>query len=273
MKALTIDIAVATIGEKGLGKFERMLTPPEPGVRWVVSWQEHAGKNIPQFLRDRNDVEILRFEGKGLSRNRNNAIENCVSDIVLIADDDLDYEEDFVFKIRECFNKKKEIDLALFKVKFQKEKRYPSSTGFIQNSLPKGYYVSSVEMAFRRDKIKDLSFYPELGLGATEMRAGEDEMFFFSAMKRGLNCWFENSFIASHPSPTTSEKLNSDVLKGMGFVISLMYPVSYRWRILLKAIRNRIREKMGFAEGYKALKYGARRCKKEFREIPFKYRW
>ena len=85
---LELDIAICTYGADGPSRVAMMLLPPEEGVRYVVSWQEHGDAVLPEILKDRKDVAVFRLDKKGLSNNRNNAIANCTGDIVLISDDD-----------------------------------------------------------------------------------------------------------------------------------------------------------------------------------------
>ena len=81
---LTLDVAISTYKRDGIRKVEKMLPPPQEGVKYVVSWQEHDDNPIPSELSSRADVEVYRLDKKGLSNNRNNAISHCKGDIILI---------------------------------------------------------------------------------------------------------------------------------------------------------------------------------------------
>ena len=89
----TLDILISTIGT-GVEAIPRMLLPERQGVRYVVSVQHTCPASevtIPQELTSRPDVTVVLLPGKGLSRNRNNAISMASADICLIADDDCRY--------------------------------------------------------------------------------------------------------------------------------------------------------------------------------------
>lgn len=90
-KKLTLQVAIPTHAPEGISRIERVLLPPREGVGYVVSWQDHRNARIPDAVAARDDVEVLRFDGRGLSANRNNALEHCRADIILIGDDDLVY--------------------------------------------------------------------------------------------------------------------------------------------------------------------------------------
>ena len=59
---MTLDLAMITHGPQGIERVATVLLPPQPGVRYVVSWQRHENAPIPTALL-RPDVEIHRFDG------------------------------------------------------------------------------------------------------------------------------------------------------------------------------------------------------------------
>lgn len=251
---LSLDVAISTYRQEGILKVAKMLEPlpPQKGVRYIVSWQEHQDREIPQYLQQRDDVEVFRLEKKGLSNNRNNAISHCKADLVLIADDDLEYKQDFAVQIKKVFEDNPHLDLALFKINFQNRKIYPAQSCIITLSLPENYYAASVEMAFKRDKFKDLKFNTQLGLGAPLMHCGEEEIFLLNALKSNLVCRFFPVIIASHQEFTTGDKVSPGILRGHGYVIRKYYPVTFPLRIPLKAYRIKKYKKFPF---FKSLKY------------------
>ena len=234
---LTLDIAIATHTAEGIYRVERMLLPSVEGVRYIVSWQDHDNAPIPESISSRKDVNIYRFEESGVSRNRNNAISHCNSDIVLIADDDVFYKVRAFKRIIESFEKKPEMDFALYRIKFPIEKKYPAHSRDISLPFPKGYYGSAVEMAFRRNSIGNLKFWGGIGPGTNYLQAGEDELFLISAIKRGLKVEFFDLEIGEHPTLSSGNKVTSGILRGQGFIIRQIYPYSFALRIPLKAFR------------------------------------
>lgn len=233
----TLDIAVSTYKPEGIERVEKMILPPIEGVRWVVSWQEHENAAIPLSLLSRNDISINRLNSKGLSNNRNNSIRCCRADIILISDDDMQYSVEGIKEIIKIFKLNPDIDLAIFKIDFSKKKSYPAADCELRLPLPKGYYASSVDLAFRRHKVADLSFNVNLGIGAPEMHCGEDEMFLFSAIKKGLRCCFFNILIGRHEGASTGSCVNPGILKGQGYVIQNYYPFTGWLRAIMKSIK------------------------------------
>ncbi|MCH5235400.1 MAG: glycosyltransferase family 2 protein [Muribaculaceae bacterium] len=272
---LTLDVAISTYKPEGIERVAKMLSalPSRKGVNYIVSWQQHEDALIPESLILRGDVEVHRLDLKGLSNNRNNGIDHCNGDIVLIADDDLEYTADFAEKIVKTFEENPQVDLATFKIISLNHKKYPSQNRDLELPFPKNYYISSVEIAFRRERLKGLKFYPELGLGSPKMYCGEEEFFVASAIKRGYVCRFINLDIATHSEPTTGNKISNQILRGKGFVISAIYPKTWIVRIALKAYRESRFKKTSFLNNTYQLSKGALQRLLTWQHIPKKYRW
>jgi len=236
---LTLDVAISTWKESGIRRVASMCLPVIQGVRYVVSWQCHGGAVVPAEL-DRPDVEIYRFDKLGQSHNRNNALEHCRGDIVLMADDDLIYSEERLKRVVGCFEQNPGVDVATFRsVHFGSPVVYPQESCRLTSRLPKGYSVGCIEIAIRRRTAGHLRFNTEMGLGSPKLHGGEDEMFLYSAIKRGLNCRFFPVTICEHPYPSTGTKARYTVenLRSHGCVIGLMYPWTSVLRVPLKAWR------------------------------------
>lgn len=255
---MTLDVAVATHGTDGLKKVEKMLLPPQEGVRYIISWQEHSDTPIPESIACRDDVDVWRLDVKGVSNNRNNATDHCTSDIVLDSDDDLVYEPDAFKKIIAAFEKNPSLDLATFRVHFHKEKPYPADGKRIKVPFPKNYWVSCVEIAFRRDRLKDIRFNPMLGPGAPELSCGEDERFVIDAIRAGKDCRHVAQFICSHPHLSTGNRVSDGILKSNGFLIRHIYPYTYILRIILKGYRLSKRKKCGMLYAIRNMLMGSR---------------
>lgn len=235
----TLDLAVTTHRPEGIKRVASMVLPPIEGVRYVVSWQAHDNAPVPSELDARADVVILRFEGAGLSNNRNNAIDHCTAEVVLFADDDVTYTPEGLRLLRQTFADNPEVDLATFRSIHGDPARFPAESVRLGAKLPKGYSVASFEIAFRPAHCGSLHCCPELGLGAPKYHGGEDEIFLLSAIKRGLNCRYFPVTVGAHPheSTGTKAKMTRGNLLAAGCVIAFFHPKSAVLRIPLKALR------------------------------------
>lgn len=272
---LSLDVAISTYRPEGIERVVKMLhpIPQQEGVKFVVSWQEHNNSEIPEYLSKRPDVEIYRLDEKGVSNNRNNAIDNCHSDLILIADDDLEYDELAFENIKRIFEENPKVDLATFKFNYPIPKQYPENNSQLTVPYPKNYYGSNVEIAFRRQNIGDLRYWDGIGLGQEELSTGEDELFLISAIKRGLNCRFFDILIGTHPNLTTGKKTSPGILRGQGFLINLIYPKSWLLRNILKAYRIYRNSHGSFYNSLFQLNKGAIIRMKRWSEIPKNAKW
>lgn len=235
----SLDLAVVTHRPEGIHRVAQMVLPPADGIRYVVSWQDHRDAPVPDSLVARPDVEIYRFDGRGISSNRNNALTHCQADIVLFSDDDLVYRPEDLIRLRQLYQEKRDVDVATLISIHGDMSRFPKKETRLTTQFPEGYSVASFEISFRRTSGAGLRCCPELGLGSEKLHGGEDEMFLFSAVKRGLDCRFFPITICEHPNESTGTKAHCtrENLMASGCVIALTYPWTACLRVPLKAWR------------------------------------
>lgn len=235
---ITLDIAIITYKPEGIKRLAENALPSIPGVNYVISWQAHESAPVPEGLQ-RSDIKIYRYDGVGLSCNRNNSFKYCNSDIIIIADDDVQFFEEGINKLREVYAEKHDTDLIAFHSLRHGGPIYPKNACKLNTKLPKNYNTVSFELSFRKSTAGWLRVCPELGLNSPRYHGGEDEMLLFTAIKRGLNCWFYPITVCKHEHPSTGSKthLTKGNLRANGCVIALTYPKSAILRIPLKAWR------------------------------------
>lgn len=238
---LSLDIAIATHRQEGIRRFAcEGVLPRIDGVRYVVSWQEHGGMPLPEALARRADVEVHRFDGRGQSLNRNNSLDHCKGDLVLVSDDDVDYDTEGLQGLRRAMEENPAVDVAMFKSVHSDMSRFPSVETPLSLPLPKGYHASGIEIVVRRKgEAARLRFCPELGLASPSMHGGEDEVFLLTAIKRGLVCRFFPVVVCTHQGESTGTVASPtrEHLRAAGCVIKLYYPATASLRVVLKAMR------------------------------------
>lgn len=238
---MTLEVLVCTI-DNGINNIDRLILAPIEGVSYLISWQHSADftpTDVPEPLQ-RNDIKIVTLQGRGLSRNRNNAIRHASADICLIADDDCAYQQSYFTNIIDTFHNDAALDLATFRMKSSYENKFYPDYSFNLNTFAKGYYVTSFEIAFRRTSIQHKLWFNELfGLGAPTLQSGEENLFIHDAVTMGLNCHYFPIVIVEHDHPTTSSTRvdNHGVIMAEGAYIGIVYPCTAPLRLILKAYR------------------------------------
>ena len=114
---MTLDILICSLN-KGIVRIDDVIGAPRPDVRYIVSYQytdERYLELIPRAIIERSDVKLYQYKGQGLSNNRNHALENATSDLVLFADDDSRLSDSAFDTIFDTFTQNEEVDVAFFR--------------------------------------------------------------------------------------------------------------------------------------------------------------
>jgi glycosyltransferase involved in cell wall biosynthesis len=175
------------------------------------------------------DFEFISYLERGLSKSRNRAIENCQADIALIADDDVEFIPDFDKKIGDAFANFPDADVITFRVRTPEGQPYKKS--YLDHSFQHGrtsiYKTSSVEIAFRPDKVKGkgLRFDERFGLGA-KYSSGEEVIFLNDCINAGLKLRYVPEEIVIHPLESSGKILDENYFKSKGAIVRRLYGIS-----------------------------------------------
>lgn len=222
---MTLQVLICTYGREGLGRVSKMFLPRLDNISYLVSVQNPANEKLdyPQSL-IRKDISIYETDTRGLGLNRNCSIANGTGDILLLADDDLIYTEKGLKTVVEAFEDNPDIDIAAFRYSGGDEKQYPDSE-FDMSYEPRGYYITSFEIALRRRSIPSyIRFSRYLGAGNDIFGAGEENLFVYRLLKSGLKGRFFPVTIVTHPQLTTGSRIATAAsLRGQGNWLRLRY--------------------------------------------------
>ncbi|MDE6785734.1 MAG: glycosyltransferase [Muribaculaceae bacterium] len=202
---LRLQVLICAYGKNGIERIADGKHPSVEGVEYLVSWQIDEEYDVPEALK-RCDFRIFTSNTKGLSVNRNIALSKATAPLLLISDDDVDYTEDGLISIINAFDNNKSQDIITFRYDSTSDKKqYPSRQCDLANPT-KGYFISSIEIAFRRDAVKNKIWFNEnFGVGAP-FPSGEEDIFLQDCLDKGLKGIFLPITIASHKGETTSER-------------------------------------------------------------------
>ena len=201
------------------------MLPPAHNVRWLVAWQpDGCDVPLPAALQ-RDDITVVTQEGRGLSRNRNLALRHATGDVCVVADDDCRYTAEALQDVLQLFACHTTLDMALLRSlthEGQPMKDYPTEP-FDYAHRPRGYYVQSTDIAFRRSSISH-SFDERFGIGAP-LPGGEDELFVHSAWQQGLRVEYHPLTLCRTAAVTTGARIDTDpaLLRAKGAVLAAMH--------------------------------------------------
>lgn len=172
-----------------------------------------------------DNIKMMNFNEKGLSKSRNRAIENSTEDICIITDDDVIFKNRIFKEIERIFKEYPDIDIFTFKYdKYNKNlnKSYKNEP-FIHNkfSIAK---VSSIEIAFRRKSIieNNIKFDEHFGLNSKYL-SGEENIFLKDALDKELKVMYYPLIIAEHPDETSTSTWNDKKIFSKGALFYRLY--------------------------------------------------
>lgn len=246
-----LQVLIATYGQEGLDRISQNRLPEIEGVEYLVSCQApEVVPAIPVSL-IRDDLKVIFSSSRGLSKNRNILLREAYAPYCLIADDDLDFIPEGLETIITTFDKSPELDVIALQYTNRDgktEKNYPA-TSFDLSRPPKGYFISSVELAFRRDSVvgKRIFFNENFGVGST-YPCGEEDLWLHDALRQGLKGAYRPATIAVHYGQSTGIRDISrpSVLRAQGAVISRLNKTTGLLRVILKAWRSSRQSDAGF---------------------------
>lgn len=157
------------------------------------------------------NVRILNSFDVGLSKSRNLAIDNSIGKILVIADDDVIYQNNFIEKIIEAhnkFNRSTIVNFCAINENGACLKKYPTVSKQQLNSL-EILNVSSIEMTINKEKLDltGIRFDENFGLGSS-FEMGEEAVFLFDLKHKNQQISFVDQVIVKHHGLTTSSKID-----------------------------------------------------------------
>lgn len=258
MNSAKLDVLIASYGPEGLERLAAIGLPKISGVRWLISSQFPEGnfpEIPPQLVRD--DILVEFSTSVGLSVNRNLLLDRAGAELCLLADDDLVYSPKGIESIIRTFDLHPDLDIAAFMYNTVPdvcrsdpgkvsdfipltEKQYPSSE-FPLNNPPKGFYITTFELAFRLQSVRrsGIRFNENFGVKAL-YPCGEDSLFLDDSMRAGLRGRFFPITIITHLGASTGIRRlgDADILRAQGLLIPRLAPKPWLPRVLLKAWRS-----------------------------------
>lgn len=238
-----------------------------------------TSKNIIINQTDNNDKhfdfsdgekEIYSFNEKGVSKSRNRLLEKADSDIVIFADDDMIYNDNYEKVIEEEYRKNKNADGILFYVENKNKNREKNKR--IGNKKINCFDVMKAriyELSLKREtiqKIKDkkILFNENFGPGGLFYK-GEDTIFISDLIKNGINIYSvdkEIGFVYDEKS-SWYKGFNDKYFFDQGAIFYMTFPRIYKLIILQYLIRKiyMYRKYISFFQAYKQMILGAKKCK------------
>lgn len=205
--ALKLQILICTFGRR-IENVDAAGMPRVDGVEYVVCCQNPDGlplEGAAPALEARHDVRIAFFADRGLSINRNHALDIASAPYVMIADDDLSWDAEGLREVIRRFDADPGLDILTTCAVMPERRVYPPDGHDL--SRPWRFYSAiSFEFTYRLAALRShgLRFSPLAGIGAPVLGAGEEDLLLQRSLEAGLRGRFADIRVVTHDGPTTS---------------------------------------------------------------------
>ena len=167
------------------------------------------------LVSDNDNIKVYNVFENGLSKSRNLAIQNATKKLLIFADDDIVFKQNFESKILKAFNEHPNSDGFRFQFLNRSgnyAKKYPKKFRAKLSKLEL-LNTSSVELVVKNESIKhvNVKFDEHFGLG-TIFFMGEEAIFVSDLIKKGLKIGFIPEQILLHNNVSTGNKTESSSL-------------------------------------------------------------
>ena len=182
---------------------------------------------------------VISINEKGLSKSRNLAIKKSKADIVILADDDVIYENDYEETIKKAYKENPKADIICFYVESKNKKRKVKRIVGKNVGKLKIMRISSFQITMKKDKIKEIKFDENFGSGAKYDR-GEEAIFLKDCLEKGLKIIYINKKIAQveQSKSTWFKGFTKEYFLAQGKVFKRLYPKHYKFICYQFAIRK-----------------------------------
>lgn len=135
-------------------------------------------------------VRVFECNEKGVGNSRNKAIENAKGDILLFADDDIEYDDEYAKKVISEFENHPEADALFFNVRVCEARRTYWNTDFRRVHIWNGGRYPAYSIAIKKSALdkSGVKYSPLFGGGA-KYSCGEDSLFIKDCLKAGIKMY------------------------------------------------------------------------------------
>lgn len=190
-----------------------------------------------------NNVKMISTTTRGLSRNRNIAIANSSADIVLFADDDIVFDNNFASKVLIEFQKKRKVEAIKFNLRDLSSERKLTMKPIskFERANRKNMSSSGVcAFAIKRSVLIKFGILFNENFGAgTENFCGEDTIFIQELLRKRIKIYRSPTYLGGINQEKSSwfKGYNENYFCIIGKVFAVIFPLTCR----LLAFRSSIK--------------------------------
>lgn len=238
MERMKLQVLVSTMHQIDYSLLDKMNIQTDAIIVNQCDRNEFAA-----FKYKDHKVNWLSLNERGVGLSRNTALMRANGDILLFADDDVVYKNDYEEIVLKAFEKHKKADLIVFNL----NSLNPNRVEFIVDKEYKLHWYNSLRFGACRIAVRRKSIfinninYSLLFGGGAKYQSGEDNLFINDCLKKKLNCiaTSENIGTVEQKESTWFNGYNEKYYFDRGALFKAMHPCAYWWMLLLIDLKNR----------------------------------
>lgn len=155
--------------------------------------------SVEEFQVNGHNIKYLNFNERGVGLNRNNSLIRATGDILLFADEDEVFDDNYDSIIKKAYNELPDADAIIFNISTIGR----SDGGRINNKIRRirfynCFHYGTVRLTVRNDSVtnRNITFHRQFGGGAP-YSSGEDSLFIADLLKNRLKVYTYPAVIAT----------------------------------------------------------------------------
>ena len=162
--------------------------------------------SVDEFFKNSRKVKFISLKSRGVGISRNTALINSDQEILLFADDDVRYCDDYEKIIVDEFEKHPEADMICFNFKYKNEERKTrENKKFKKLSWVNCLRYGTYSMAIKREKVlKNRICFSLLFGGGARYGSGEDSLFISDCIKSGMKVFASPEYLGTVEQETST---------------------------------------------------------------------
>ena len=221
---MKLEVLVATMNQDSIKLYNKMNIKTDALIINQCNREEYS-----EFKKNGKKVRFLSTKERGLSKSRNQALLYAKGDICLIADDDIEYEDDYEIKVLNAFKKIPDADVIIFNTTMLNYSGSITRKDIVNiRRAPKNKNYGSVRIAFRRQSFIKNNIWFNLAFGAGSIfGAGEETLVLRDINRKGLKIYEypENIAKVDYSTSTWFDGYNEKYFFDKGAFLGASYPV------------------------------------------------
>ncbi len=180
---------------------------------------------------------------RGVGRNRNNGITHATGEILLFADDDVCYHDNYAKTIEEAFDCQPDADIIAFNVKRINDQRSESrDLAFRRVRLHSSLRYGTFRLAVKRKSLEKANIWFSLLFGGgAQFGFGEDSLFISDCIKKGMKMYASNQEIGIVDQKQSSwfTGYDDDYFRAKGSLFYAFSKYTYYFLVIHYVVKHR----------------------------------